>query len=40
MSVMPRLEHLHVFDGATGKRIDPIVEETAASRLAAVDTAD
>jgi hypothetical protein len=37
---MPQLEHLHVFDRENGKRIDPIVQETAASLLAAVDTAD
>jgi sn-glycerol 3-phosphate transport system ATP-binding protein len=40
ISVMPRLEHLHVFDRVTGRRIDPVVEEIGASRLAAVDTAD
>ena len=40
ISVMPQLEHLHVFERENGKRIDPIVQETAASLLAAVDTAD
>jgi sn-glycerol 3-phosphate transport system ATP-binding protein len=40
ISVMPRLEHLHLFDRTSGKRIDPIVEENRISRLAAVDTAD
>jgi len=40
ISVTPRLQHLHVFDRTTGKRIDPIQQETIASRLAAVDTAD
>jgi sn-glycerol 3-phosphate transport system ATP-binding protein len=40
MSVAPQLQHLHVFNGSTGQRIDPIGEETATTRLAAVGTAD
>jgi hypothetical protein len=40
ISVTPRLQHLHMFDRTTGRRIDPIQQETIASRLAAVDTAD
>jgi sn-glycerol 3-phosphate transport system ATP-binding protein len=38
--VAPQLQHLHVFSGSTGQRIDPIGEETATTRLAAVSTAD
>ena len=30
LTVAPQLEHLHVFDRASGRRIDPIGEETAA----------
>ena len=40
LSVAPQLEHLHVFDHASGRRIDPLGAETAPGRLAAVDTAD
>jgi sn-glycerol 3-phosphate transport system ATP-binding protein len=40
LSVAPQLEHLHVFDQASGQRIDPICEETTTVRLAAVNTAD
>jgi sn-glycerol 3-phosphate transport system ATP-binding protein len=40
LSVTPLLEQLHVFDQASGRRIDPIGEETATPRLAALDTAD
>ena len=35
LAVAPQPEHLHVFDQASGRRIDPIGEETAATRLAA-----
>jgi hypothetical protein len=38
--VAPQPEHLHVFDQASGQRIDPIGEETSAPRLAALGTAD
>jgi sn-glycerol 3-phosphate transport system ATP-binding protein len=38
--VHPQPEHLHVFDRATGRRIDPIGEENPADRLAALGTAD
>ena len=40
LSVAPQVEHMHVFDRASGRRIDPIGEENLASRLAAADTAD
>ena len=40
LSLAPQLEHLHVFDQAAGRRIDPIGEETVTRPLAAVDTAD
>jgi sn-glycerol 3-phosphate transport system ATP-binding protein len=40
LSVVPRRDHLHVFDQATGRRIDPIGEETGAPRLAAMYPAD
>jgi sn-glycerol 3-phosphate transport system ATP-binding protein len=40
LSVAPRLDHLHVFDRPTGRRIDPIGEETGAPRLAAMYPAD
>jgi sn-glycerol 3-phosphate transport system ATP-binding protein len=40
VSVSPQLEHLHVFDQASGRRIDPIREETVIPPLAAADTAD
>jgi sn-glycerol 3-phosphate transport system ATP-binding protein len=40
LSVAPQLEHLHVFDEPSGRRIDPIGKETATSPLAAADTAD
>jgi sn-glycerol 3-phosphate transport system ATP-binding protein len=40
LSVAPQLEHLHVFDEPSGRRIDPIGEETAIPPLAAADTAD
>jgi len=40
LSVAPQLEHLHVFDQASGERIDPIGAEIAAHRLAAADIAD
>ena len=40
LAVRPQPEHLHVFDRATGCRIDPIGEENAATRLAAAGTAD
>jgi sn-glycerol 3-phosphate transport system ATP-binding protein len=38
--VHPQPEHLHVFDHATGRRIDPIGQENPADRLAAMGTAD
>jgi sn-glycerol 3-phosphate transport system ATP-binding protein len=40
LTVAPQPEHLHVFDQASGQRIDPIGEETSAPRLAALGTAD
>jgi sn-glycerol 3-phosphate transport system ATP-binding protein len=40
LSVTPQVEHMHVFDRASGRRIDPVGEENMASRLAAADTAD
>jgi sn-glycerol 3-phosphate transport system ATP-binding protein len=40
LSVAPQVEHMHVFDRASGQRIDPVGEENRASRLAAADTAD
>ena len=40
LSVAPQVEHMHVFDRASGRRIDPVGEENMASRLAAADTAD
>jgi sn-glycerol 3-phosphate transport system ATP-binding protein len=40
LAVHPQPEHLHVFDEITGRRIDPIGEENAATRLAAASTAD
>jgi len=39
LAVAPQPEHLHVFDGATGGRIDPIGAESATTRLAAAGTA-
>ena len=39
LSVAPQVEHMHVFDRASGRRIDPVGEENVASRLAAADTA-
>jgi sn-glycerol 3-phosphate transport system ATP-binding protein len=40
LSVAPQLAHLHVFDQASGRRIDPIREETVGPPLAAVHSAD
>ena len=40
LAVTPQPEHLHVFDHASGRRIDPIGEETVSPPLAALDTAD
>ena len=40
LTVAPQPEQLHVFDRASGRRIDPIGEETPATLLAAADTAD
>jgi hypothetical protein len=40
LSVAPQVEHMHVFDRTSGRRIDPAGEENTASRLAAADTAD
>jgi sn-glycerol 3-phosphate transport system ATP-binding protein len=40
VSVVPQSEHLHVFDRPSGQRIDSVVAETSAARLAAADTAD
>ena len=40
LSVAPQLEHLHVFDQASGERIDPYGAENVTRRLAAADTAD
>src|SRR6185503_17825651 len=40
LEVTPQLEHLHVFDEPSGRRIDPIGEETVTAPLAAVGTAD
>jgi sn-glycerol 3-phosphate transport system ATP-binding protein len=40
LSVAPLREHLHVFDQASGRRIDPIGEETVTAPLAAAGTAD
>jgi sn-glycerol 3-phosphate transport system ATP-binding protein len=40
LAVAPQPEHLHVFDETSGRRIDPIGEETSAPRLAALGTAD
>jgi sn-glycerol 3-phosphate transport system ATP-binding protein len=40
LSVAPQIDNLHVFDRASGRRIDPIGEETATPPLAAVHTAD
>ena len=40
LSVAPKLEHLHVFDRASGLRIDPAGAEIAARPLAAADIAD
>ncbi|MEJ0018031.1 MAG: sn-glycerol-3-phosphate ABC transporter ATP-binding protein UgpC [Acetobacteraceae bacterium] len=39
LSVAPQVEHLHVFDRASGRRIDPVGGETATAPLAAVGTA-
>ena len=39
-SVAPQLAHVHVFDQATGQRIDPVGAEITPTRLAAADTAD
>ncbi len=40
LSVTPRAEHLHVFDGRTGLRIDPVGAENVVHPLAAASTAD
>jgi sn-glycerol 3-phosphate transport system ATP-binding protein len=40
LEVRPQPEHLHVFDQASGRRIEPVGEENAAIRLAAAGTAD
>jgi sn-glycerol 3-phosphate transport system ATP-binding protein len=40
LAVTPQPQHLHVFDHASGRRIDPIGEETVSPPLAALDTAD
>ena len=40
LGVAPQLEHLHVFDAVSGRRIEPIGKETVTLPLAAVDTAD
>jgi sn-glycerol 3-phosphate transport system ATP-binding protein len=40
LSAAPKLEHLHVFDRASGLRIDPAGAEIAARPLAAADIAD
>jgi sn-glycerol 3-phosphate transport system ATP-binding protein len=40
LSVAPQLEHLHVFDQASGRRIDPHEAENVTHWLAAADTAD
>jgi sn-glycerol 3-phosphate transport system ATP-binding protein len=40
LSVAPQTEHMHVFDRASGRRIDPVDEENVATPLAAADTAD
>ncbi|HXA23126.1 MAG TPA: sn-glycerol-3-phosphate ABC transporter ATP-binding protein UgpC [Acetobacteraceae bacterium] len=40
LTVRPQPQYLHVFDRASGKRIDPSGEENRALRLAAAGTAD
>jgi sn-glycerol 3-phosphate transport system ATP-binding protein len=40
LSVIPALEHVHVFDRASGRRIEPIGRETITLPLAAVGAAD
>jgi len=40
LSVAPQLEHVHVFDRTSGRRIDPVGAEIPAPPLAAADTAD
>jgi sn-glycerol 3-phosphate transport system ATP-binding protein len=40
LSVAPQREHLHVFDQASGRRIDPHVGENVTRPLAAADSAD
>jgi sn-glycerol 3-phosphate transport system ATP-binding protein len=40
LTVRPQTQHLHVFDRASGKRIDPSGEENRALHLAAAGTAD
>ncbi len=40
LSVTPQIGHVHVFDQASGRRIDPIGEEIPAARLAAAETSD
>jgi sn-glycerol 3-phosphate transport system ATP-binding protein len=40
LTVRPQTQHLHVFDRASGKRIDPSEEENPALHLAAAGTAD
>jgi sn-glycerol 3-phosphate transport system ATP-binding protein len=40
LTVRPQPEHLHMFDWASGRRIDPGGEEKRAPHLAAAGTAD
>jgi len=40
LAVAPQVEHLHVFDHASGRRIDPVGAETASPLLAAAEPAD
>jgi sn-glycerol 3-phosphate transport system ATP-binding protein len=40
LSVAPQSPHIHVFDRESGRRIEPIGQETTSERLAAVGTAD
>jgi len=40
LEVQPLPEHVHVFDQASGRRIEPMGEENAAIQLAAAGTAD
>jgi sn-glycerol 3-phosphate transport system ATP-binding protein len=40
LTVRSQLQHLHVFDRTSGRRIDPSREENPVSNLAAADTAD